>query len=142
MTLLLFIHLLAIGIWTGCVATEVVCELGQKTLSFKDRTIASLHWNIDKFVELPAIGFAFITGVLMLQHAPNDPVLTLKIIAGITAVCLNLLASFFIYKRYQCFIKNDEAGYVKYDILHDRVGVGCVLSITTAIVLGGYYLVS
>ena len=72
MILLLFIHLLAIGIWSGCVATEIVCELGQKKVAFKDSYIASLHWNIDKFVELPAIATAFITGALMLQYAPND----------------------------------------------------------------------
>lgn len=29
MTLTLFIHLIAIGVWAGCVATEIVCELDQ-----------------------------------------------------------------------------------------------------------------
>ena len=141
MTLLLFIHLLAIGIWAGCVLTEAVCEIGQKNVSLKDSYIASLHWNIDKFVEIPAIIIAAITGFLMLQNAPSDPILSYKILAGITAVCLNTLASFLVYKRYQCYLANDEEGYLKYNLLHDRIGVGCVLSISAAIALGGYYLV-
>ena len=36
MTLTLFIHRIAIEIWVGCVATEVVCELEQKHVKFKD----------------------------------------------------------------------------------------------------------
>ena len=142
MTLLLFIHLLAIGVWTGCVLTEVVCEIGQKNALFKDNYIASLHWNIDKFVELPAILVALITGVLMLDTAPNDAVISFKVIAGLAAVCLNSLASFLVFKRYKCFLANDEEGFFKYNLWHDRVGVGCVLSISTAIILGGYYLVA
>jgi len=141
MTLLLFIHLLAIGIWAGCVATEAVCEIGQKDVPFKKSYIAPLHWNIDKFVEIPAIIIAAISGFIMLENAPSDPILSFKIIAGIAAVCLNTLASFLVYKRLKCYQADDEEGYLKYNLLHDRIGVGCVFSISAAIALGGYYLV-
>jgi uncharacterized membrane protein len=137
---LLFIHLIAIAIWAGCVATEIVCELTQKRSKGSEKFIAILHWNIDKFVEIPAIIIASITGFLLLESAPNDPIIIIKIIAGVSAVCLNIVASFTVYKRYRCYLINDIKGYNKYDLLHERIGVGCILSILTAIVAGGYYL--
>lgn len=140
MTPILFTHLISIGIWAGCVAVEIVCELDQKNLNFKKSYIASLHWKIDKYVEIPAIMLTLITGLLLLENAPNDPLLLIKIIAGIAAVVLNSIASFTVYKRYKCFTLEDEAGYYRYNLLHERVGVGCVLTIAIAIVVGGYYL--
>ena len=140
MELTLFIHLMAIGIWAGCVATEIVCELTQKHNQNGDQFVARLHWNIDKFVEIPAILMALVTGALLLETAPSDPVITIKIISGIAAVCLNTIASFTVYKRYKCYLENDMEGYNKFDLLHERVGVGCVLTISIAIISGGYYL--
>jgi putative copper export protein len=139
MTLTLFIHLIAIGIWAGCVATEVVCELEQKHVKFKDSYIASLHWSIDKFVEIPAIFITAITGYLMLNDMAFDSLLTIKISAGVLAIVFNLIASYSVYKRYKCLVADNEAGYLKYDLIHERIGVGCVLFILVAIVSGGFH---
>lgn len=139
MTLTLFIHLIAIGIWAGCVATEVVCELEQKHVKFKDSYIASLHWSIDKFVEIPAIFITAITGYLMLNDVVFDSLLTIKISAGVLAIIFNLIASYSVYKRYKCLVADNEAGYLKYDLIHERIGVGCVLFILVAIISGGYH---
>jgi putative copper export protein len=139
MTLTLFIHLIAIGIWAGCVATEVVCELEQKHVKFKDSYIASLHWSIDKFVEIPAILITAITGYLMLNDVVFDSLLTIKVSAGVLAIIFNLIASYSVYKRYKCLVADNEAGYLKYDLIHERIGVGCVLFILVAIISGGYH---
>ena len=139
MTLTLFIHLNAIGIWAGCVATEVVCELDQKQVKFKDSYIASLHWSIDKFVEIPAIVITAITGYLMLNNVVFDPLITIKVSAGILAVVFNLVASYSVYQRYRCLLADNEKGYLKYDLMHERIGVGCVLFILIAIISGGYH---
>jgi len=139
MTLTLFIHLIAIGIWAGCVATEVVCELEQKHVKFKDSYIASLHWSIDKFVEIPVIFIAAITGYLMLNGVVFDSLLTVKVSAGVLAIIFNLIASYSVYKRYKCLVADNEAGYLKYDLIHERIGVGCVLFILVAIISGGYH---
>jgi putative copper export protein len=139
MTLTLFIHLIAIGIWAGCVATEVVCELEQKHVKFKDSYIASLHWSIDKFVEIPAIFITAITGYLMLNDVVFDSLLTIKVSAGVLAIVFNLTASYSVYKRYKCLVADNEAGYLKYDLIHERIGVGCVLFILVAIISGGYH---
>ncbi len=144
MTLTLFIHLIAIGIWAGCVATEVVCELDQKHVKFKDSYIASLHftslhWSIDKFVEIPAIVITAITGYLMLNNVVFDPLITIKVSAGILAVVFNSVASYSVYQRYRCLLTDNEKGYLKYDLMHERVGVGCVLFILIALISGGYH---
>jgi putative copper export protein len=139
MTLTLFIHLIAIGIWAGCVATEVVCELEQKHVKFKDSYIASLHWSIDKFVEIPAIFVTAITGYLMLNDVVFDSLLTIKVSAGVLAIVFNLIASYSVYKRYSCLLADNEEGYLKYDLIHERIGVGCVLFILVAIISGGYH---
>lgn len=139
MTLILFIHLIAIGVWAGCVATEVVCELEQKHVKFKESYIASLHWSIDKFVEIPAIIITGITGYLMLDDVVFDSIITLKISAGVLAIAFNSAAAYSVYKRYKCLIANDEEGYLKYDLMHERIGIGCILFIFLAIIFGGYH---
>jgi putative copper export protein len=139
MTITLFIHLMAIGIWAGCVATEVVCELEQKHVKFKDSYIASLHWNIDKFVEIPAIIITGITGYLLLSDVVFDSLLTIKVSAGVLAIVFNLIASYSVCKRYKCLLADNEVGYLKYDLIHERIGVGCVLFILVAMISGGYH---
>ncbi|MGI1679510.1 MAG: hypothetical protein K6L75_12295 [Cellvibrionaceae bacterium] len=140
MTVILFIHLMAIGIWAGCLAIETVCELDQENVHFKDSYIAALHWKIDKFVEIPALLITLVTGSIMLANAPSNPILMIKIIAGLLAVFFNAIAVFLIYKRYHCYLQNDEVGYKKYEMWHHRFGLGCIVSVITAIVAGGYYI--
>lgn len=137
MTTIQFVHLIAIGIWVGCVATEIVCELSQKNVNFKQSFIAPLHWRIDKYVEIPAILLTFITGSLMFEAAVWTPLFKIKITAGIAAVILNSVAAFTVYMRYTYFSENDERGYAKYHLLHERVGIACTLAIITALLSGG-----
>lgn len=142
MSALLFIHFIAIGVWAGCVATEVVCEFSQKHENFRRSYIALLHWNIDKYVEIPAILIALVTGALMLDSAVFTSALTLKVGAGMAAVVLNSFASYTVYQRYSAYKADDEEKYLRYHQLHERVGVACVLAIITAIIAGGYHLVA
>jgi len=142
MTTVLFVHLIAIGIWVGCVATEIVCELGQKNVNFKQSYIAPLHWSIDKFVEIPAILVTVFTGLLMLEDAAWTTLFKIKIITGIAAVILNSVAAFTVYMRYKYFTENNEQGYAKYHLLHERVGIACTAMIVVALVAGGLNLVA
>lgn len=75
----------------------------------------------------------------MLNTAVFDTFITIKISAGILAVLFNLVASYSVYQRYQCFLADDDKGYLKYDLMHERIGVGCVLFIIVAIISGGYH---
>lgn len=137
MSSILFIHLLALGIWAGCVATEAVCELDQKYAKLKESYIASLHWKIDKFVEIPAIIITCFTGLIMLPDVTWTLLLSIKMLAGVSAVILNTVASYTVYQRYKYYSQNDEEQYLRYHKLHEYIGIGCVVSLAIAIFAGG-----
>ncbi|MEZ5503620.1 MAG: hypothetical protein R3E50_13525 [Halioglobus sp.] len=137
MSALLFIHLVAIGIWAGCVATETVLELAQEKIPPDKSYLASLHAKIDIAIEIPAILATLITGSLLLKQAHWDGLLIMKVVLGISAVVLNMFAAYLVHKRYRCLQTADLIGYAKYNLLHGRIGIGCILTISGAIVLGG-----
>lgn len=141
MTALLFIHLIAIGIWAGCVATEAVLEITLAKAPPLESGLASIHSRIDRFVEIPAIIAAVATGSAMLHHATWDPLLSIKVSLGVAAVVLNAIAAYTVHRRLQCLNAKDMAGYATFNLWHERIGIGCILSISGAIVVGGYRLV-
>ncbi len=138
MNAILFIHLIAIGIWAGCVATEAVLEIALEKVPPNDSALAALHSKIDRFVEIPAILVALLTGGHMLHQASWDNLLVLKVCLGVSAVVLNSIAAFTVHHRLQCLLANDMLGYARFNRWHERIGIGCVLSIVGAIAAGGY----
>ncbi|WP_298211120.1 hypothetical protein [Acidovorax sp.] len=138
MTAILFVHLITIGMWAGCVATEAVLEIALEKRPPLESSLAAIHAYIDRFVEIPAIIVTLITGGLLLSHATWDPLLYLKVSLGLTAVVVNSVAAYTVHRRLQCLNAGDMVGYTKFDRLHARIGVGCILSITGAILVGGY----
>lgn len=141
MTILLFAHLIAVGLWVGCVAVEIVAELVSKSFPPESNFIAALHWRVDQFVEIPALVAVLITGAMMLPSAPTTWIVLAKIGFGLTAVGLNIVCAGLVYRRYQCQLDGDMRGYQCADVWHERVGVWVVVSMLVALVLGGVYLV-
>jgi len=137
---LLFAHLIAAGIWAGCVATEVVLELALKHVPPNTSPLAALHAKIDRFVELPAILISAVTGAALLERASFDLLLGIKVVFGVSAVVMNLVAAFTVDRRLKCLQAGDMAGYARFNVWHERVGVICILSIVGAIAAGGIRL--
>ena len=137
---LLFTHLIAVGVWAGCVATEVVLELALKHVPPIKSQLAVLHAKIDRFVELPAILIAAATGAALLGRANFDLILGIKVVLGVSAVVMNLVAAFTVDRRLRCLQVGDMAGYARFDVWHERVGGICILSIVGAIAIGGIRL--
>ena len=139
MNAILFIHLITIGIWAGCVATEAVLEIVLEKQPPHESGLALIHAKIDRFVEIPAIAVALATGGHMLhQQTSWDSLLIAKVSLGMSAVVLNTIAAFTVQRRLQCLKVNDMAGYELFNRWHERIGIGCVLSIVGAIAIGGY----
>lgn len=136
----LFVHLMAIGIWAGCVATEAVLEVTLEKVPPLESGLALLHAKIDRFVEIPAIFVALITGGAMVHHATWDHLLMAKVSLGLAAVVLNGIAAYTVHRRLQCLEERDMTGYEQFNRLHERIGIGCVLSIALAVIIGGYRL--
>jgi putative copper export protein len=137
MNSLLFIHLIAIGVWAGCVATEVVLEITQEKLPPNESHLAPLHAKIDRAVEIPAILVTLVTGGAMLHHATWDNLLVAKVSCGVAAVILNSIAAYTVHMRNKCLESGNTSGYAHYNTLHERIGIGCVISIISAIIIGG-----
>lgn len=137
MSTLLFLHIIAIGIWAGCVATEAVLEIFLKNIPPADSRLAPLHARIDKAVEIPAILVTVVTGGAMLHQASWDSLLVAKVSLGLTAVILNTIAAYTVYMRNRCLQQDDSAGYARFNRLHEHVGIGCILSLIGAIMVGG-----
>lgn len=137
MNAILFIHLMAIGIWAGCVATEAVLEIALEKVPPQESRLAEIHAKIDRFVEIPAIIAALATGGALLHHAAWDQLLIAKVALGAAAVVLNSMAAFTVHRRLQCLNARDMAGYAFFNRWHERIGIGCVLSIAGAVAVGG-----
>ncbi len=142
MSIFLFIHIIAIGIWAGCVLTEVVLELVLEKLLPESSNLARLHALIDRFVEIPAILVVAVTGVVLLQSIQWDMLLQVKVAFGVSAVVLNSIAAYTVHRRDQSLLSSDMPGYDFWNLCHERIGIGCVLSISGAIVVGGYRIVA
>lgn len=78
------------------------------------------------------------SGLEELHHAAWDTLLQAKVALGASAVVLNSIAAFTVHRRLQCLNAQDMVGYQRFNLWHERIGIGCVLSIAGAIVVGGY----
>jgi len=138
---ILFTHLMAVGIWIGCVMTETVMELAEQYKPPQETNIAAFHWKIDMFVELPAIAVALGSGLMLASVAAADPLIHTKIGLGLTAAIGNLISVVLIYKRNQAHINEDWATYKKLDLLHARIGKLFLVVLVATFGLGAYLLV-
>jgi len=67
---LVFVHLLFVGIWLGCVLTEALFEralLGQGPA--QELLLAGLHKKVDLWVEIPAFTLVLLSGAALMASA-------------------------------------------------------------------------
>lgn len=82
----LFLHLLFVGVWIGCVMVETVIER-----SLWSRKIApQLHYVIDRWVEIPAFSIVLITGFWMFELDRFRGWYAVKVVCGSIAVATNI----------------------------------------------------
>jgi putative copper export protein len=86
----LFLHLLLLGVWLGCLAVEGVIELAGKRDPLALPIAARLHRTIDLWVEIPAFSGVLVTGLLLLPRAPWSDLLAVKIALGCFAIAVNV----------------------------------------------------
>lgn len=110
MNIWLFIHLIFLGLWGGCVAVEMVMEFSSRNSSENKHRTAQLHYLIDLYVEAPILIMVLLSGV-MLFNADNlvFPTYIVKVIAGLIPVIINILCIIPVFKRKFASDMNDEA---------------------------------
>ena len=99
MSIVLLVHVLAVGLWLGCLATEIAFE----KLMARDESarpfVSLLHDRVDRFVEGPAFVVTAITGAILVPGAAWTPTLVLKVALAAAAVLFNIWCLKIVFDR-------------------------------------------
>jgi len=88
---LLQLHLIAVSLWLGAVATETVLEFSVRDAASR-RAVAVAHAKIDQWVEIPVVIAVVVTGGLLLARVwPGSLLLWVKVGAGLLAVTAQVI---------------------------------------------------
>jgi len=113
MSALLALHLLAVGIWVGCIAVETVVELSGDYGDEQPYLPAKLHRAIDLYIEIPVLAALFVTGFLLVDWSTLGGLLLVKVVCGIGAILANLGCAVAVFRRKRWADLRDEAGVAK-----------------------------
>ena len=100
--MLLHIHIVAASFWAGMIVVETLVELQAAKGSAQDlRFVAKLHKIVDTYFEAPIVAIVLVTGsILLFQIWPNiSLLLTVKVIAVLLAVVVNIICIYFVLAR-------------------------------------------
>ena len=86
----LFVHVLALGLWLGCVTIEAILELHAHRDAVLRAGIARIHFWIDMLAEMPAFTMVAISGIAMLDPARMQGAYAVMVVAGSIAIAVNL----------------------------------------------------
>lgn len=142
MRMMLLLHLLSVATWLGCILTEVLYERSIDPAATMRRFISTLHWNTDKYIEIPAFLAVLLSGGVMLHGAAPTPLLWVKIALGITAIAFNAACVVMVFKRMRLADAADFAGWEKADHLQHKLGAVVLLTLLAALGIGGYVLIT
>jgi hypothetical protein len=110
MSLLLTLHLLAVGIWIGVVAAEFVIEFDGMKNNESLIKASKLHFLTDIWVEIPAFTIVLITGLLMINSGHLQGIFFYKIIFGLAAIIFNIVCVYAVFRRRSYAIVGDIDG--------------------------------
>ena len=133
----LAVHLLAAGAWIGCLWTELVFErllAGQDPAAL--RWLARLHWRVDRWVEVPAMGVVAATGVGLWPGGSASVMLMAMAVSGGGAVLANALCVAVVLRRWQAAEAGDAAGFVRWDAWQHRLGGLVFVGVHAAVLIG------
>lgn len=139
---LLALHLAFVGLWLGCVLTEVLFEralLG--TGRAQERLLARLHRRVDIAIEAPAFLLVLGTGTLLLaQPSVGGMLLWMKVAFGIAAVAANAYCMWLVMARAAAADKGDWHDFESLDRKQHRYGAVVLVALLIALGLGVYLL--
>ena len=141
MSLLLTLHILALGIWIGVVAAEFLIEFdGMKD---NDALIkaSKLHFSTDIWVEIPAFTTVLITGLLMINTSHLQGAFLYKIIFGLAAIAFNIVCVYAVFKRCAYAIVGDMDGVRSTDPVMKLGGTGFIATFLGTVFIAIYLLI-
>jgi uncharacterized membrane protein len=137
--ILLPLHLVFVGLWLGCVLTEVLFEralLGQGRA--QELILVRLHQRVDFFIETPAFLVVLITGALMLATSNPSPALHAKITIGLVAIAANIYCVWLVFRRAKAAVAGQWDEFARLDHLQHKFGAVVLVGILLALGVGLY----
>lgn len=136
MSFLLVVHVLAAGLWLGCLATEIAFEKAMAVDAAARGFVSRLHDRVDRFVEGPAFVTVLASGLALLPQVALTPGLLIKIGLGGAAVVLNVWCLKIVFDRASAAREGRVADWERLDHLQHRVGGGVTLLLVAAVLVG------
>jgi uncharacterized membrane protein len=141
--MLLPVHIIAVGIWLGCVLTEALFERALLGAGREQELLlAGLHRRVDLLVEIPAFVVALLTGALMLHNAAPSALLHVKIGFGLLAAAANAYCVWLVFRRFAHARAGRWAAFDRVDQLQHKFGAVVLVGIVVALSIGVYLRVA
>lgn len=138
----LFLHLLALGTWLGCILVEAILEsLAQRDAALQ-AGVARAHFWIDMLAEIPAFTLVAVSGVAMLQPDRLHGDYAVMVVAGSLAIAVNVLCVLPVVRRRQLVLADGDVAATRAQtqriLLAFAVGLPCgLLALFAGLRLGG-----
>ena len=108
MTGVLVVHIFAAGLWLGCAFAEVVLETMRQRGSEHAKSVATFHYYIDLFVELPFILTTVGTGLYLANEFGAEGWGLVKLVLGLIGAGSNILSIWVIVLRKRATDAGDD----------------------------------
>lgn len=140
MRILLFLHLVLLSAWLGCILVEAIYEHSIEKTDGMRIFVSRLHWTTDKFIEIPAFVGVLLTGAVMATQVAMTPLLALKILFGLIAIIFNAICVVLVMKRLRYANAADFDAWAWEAIDHRQHVYGAVvlIGLLLALGIGGY----
>ena len=136
---LLLTHLIANGLWIGCILTEAAFEHRLPKGDPFEAAVARLHVVVDVWIETPAFLIVLATGLMLLTGAPQTPLFHTKIAFGLAAVAVNAWCVWLVFRRRALFAAGDVAGAHRADHIQHKAGGLLLVLILVALAIGAMH---
>jgi len=138
MRILLFLHLVLLSAWLGCIIVEAIYEHSIDKTDGMRVFVSRLHWTTDRFIEIPAFVGVLVTGAAMAAQVPMTPLLALKIVFGLIAISFNAICVGLVVRRLRHAEAADFQAWEVVDHKQHVYGAVVLISLLIALGIGGY----